>query len=48
MDLKSILEKFAQGQLTLDEAQKQLSIYSVEYVGNNLARLEKNVAIFFK
>jgi pyridinium-3,5-biscarboxylic acid mononucleotide synthase len=40
MDLKSILEKFAQGQLTLDEAQKQLSIYSIEYVGNNLARLD--------
>ena len=40
MDLKSILEKFAQGQLTLDEAQRQLSIYSIEYVGDNLARLD--------
>jgi pyridinium-3,5-biscarboxylic acid mononucleotide synthase len=40
MHLRTILEKFAQGQLSIDEAQRQISIYSIEYVGNNLAQLD--------
>ena len=40
MDLKAILNKFAQGHLSIDEVQKQISIHSIEYVKNNLAQLD--------
>jgi pyridinium-3,5-biscarboxylic acid mononucleotide synthase len=40
MDLKTILEKFATGELGLEEVQKQISIHSIEHVGNNLAKLD--------
>lgn len=40
MDLKTILEKFATGELALEEVQKQISIHSIEHVGNNLAKLD--------
>jgi NCAIR mutase (PurE)-related protein len=40
MDLKAILNKFAQGHLSIDEVQKQISIHSIEYVRNNLAQLD--------
>jgi len=36
MDLKTILEKFAKGELALEDVHKQISIHSIEYVGNNL------------
>jgi len=40
MDLKTILEKFAKGELALEEVHKQISIHSIEHVGNNLAKLD--------
>jgi NCAIR mutase (PurE)-related protein len=40
MDLKTILEKFAKGELALEDVHKQISIHSIELVGNNLAKLD--------
>ncbi|HYX56513.1 MAG TPA: nickel pincer cofactor biosynthesis protein LarB [Nitrososphaeraceae archaeon] len=40
MELKAILNKFAEGRLSIDEVQKQISIHSIEYVRNNLAQLD--------
>ena len=40
MDLKTILEKFAKGELALEEVHKQISIHSIEHVGDNLAKLD--------
>ena len=40
MDLKTILEKFAKGELALEDVHKQISIHSIEHVGNNLAKLD--------
>ncbi|HET7147872.1 MAG TPA: nickel pincer cofactor biosynthesis protein LarB [Candidatus Nitrosopolaris sp.] len=40
MDLKTILEKFAKGELALQDVYKQISIHSIEHVGNNLAKLD--------
>lgn len=40
MDLKTILEKFAKGELALEDVYKQISIHSIEHVGNNLAKLD--------
>jgi pyridinium-3,5-biscarboxylic acid mononucleotide synthase len=40
MELEGILNKFAQGHLSIDEVQKQISIHSIEFVRNNLAQLD--------
>jgi NCAIR mutase (PurE)-related protein len=40
MDLPTILTKFLQGQLTISAVQKELSIHSIERVGQNLANLD--------
>jgi NCAIR mutase (PurE)-related protein len=40
MDLRTIMEKFSEGSLTLDEVQRQLCIHSIEYSANNLAKLD--------
>jgi pyridinium-3,5-biscarboxylic acid mononucleotide synthase len=40
MDLKTILEKFAKGELALEEVHNQISIHSIEHVGDNLAKLD--------
>ena len=40
MDLRTILEKYAKGELSLNDVHNQISIHSVEYVGDNLARLD--------
>jgi len=40
MDLRTILEKYAKGELSLNDVCNQISIHSVEYVGDNLARLD--------
>jgi NCAIR mutase (PurE)-related protein len=40
MDLKTMLEKVAFGQMSVDEVQRQFSIHSIEYVRNNLAQLD--------
>ncbi|HEX7208550.1 MAG TPA: nickel pincer cofactor biosynthesis protein LarB, partial [Nitrososphaeraceae archaeon] len=40
MELEGILNKFAQGHLSIDEVQKQITIHSIEYVRNNLAQLD--------
>jgi pyridinium-3,5-biscarboxylic acid mononucleotide synthase len=40
MDLRTIMEKFSEGSLTLDEVQRQLCIHSIEYSADNLAKLD--------
>ena len=40
MELEGILNKFAQGHLSIDEVQKQITIHSIEYVKSNLAQLD--------
>jgi len=35
-----ILEKYAKGELSLNDVHSQISVHSVEYVGDNLARLD--------
>jgi NCAIR mutase (PurE)-related protein len=42
MDLRTLLEKFSEGQLTIDEVQKQITIGSIQQVNNNLAQLDFN------
>ena len=39
LDLRTILEKFARGAITVEEAQKAIAIYSVEHVGG-IAKLD--------
>ncbi|AIF84839.1 NCAIR mutase-like protein [Candidatus Nitrososphaera evergladensis SR1] len=39
MDLRTILEKFAKGAITAEEAQKEISIHAIEHV-DNIARLD--------
>ena len=34
------MENFAKGRLSIEEAQKYITIHSIEYVGNNLAKLD--------
>lgn len=40
MDLRTILEKFAKGAITFEEAQKAIAIHSVEHVGDGIAKLD--------
>lgn len=40
MDLRTILEKFAQGVMTAEEAQKEISLHAIEHVDNNIAQLD--------
>ena len=40
MNIRTILEKYSRGQLTIDEVQRHVSIYSIERVGANLAQLD--------
>lgn len=40
MDLRTIMEKFSEGNLTFDEVQRQLCIHSIEYSADNLAKLD--------
>jgi NCAIR mutase (PurE)-related protein len=40
MDLRTILEKFAKGAITVEEAQKAIAIHSVEHVGDGIAKLD--------
>jgi NCAIR mutase (PurE)-related protein len=39
-DLRTILEKFAKGAITFEEAQKAIAIHSVEHVGDGIAKLD--------
>jgi NCAIR mutase (PurE)-related protein len=39
LDLRTILEKFAKGAITAEEAQKEISIHAIEHV-DNIARLD--------
>lgn len=39
LDLRTILEKFAKGSITVDEAQKEISIHAIEHV-DNIAKLD--------
>ncbi|AIC15633.1 nickel pincer cofactor biosynthesis protein LarB [Nitrososphaera viennensis] len=39
MDLRTILEKFAKGAITAEEAQKEISIHAIEHV-DNIAKLD--------
>ena len=40
MDLLELLNKYMRGQITIDYLQKQISVNSIEEVGNNLAKLD--------
>src|SRR5690242_10890665 len=40
MDLGTILTQYLQGQLSISEVQKEISIHSIEQVGQNLANLD--------
>lgn len=40
MDLRTILEKFARGAMTVEEAQKEISIHAIEHVDGNVAQLD--------
>jgi NCAIR mutase (PurE)-related protein len=40
MNLREILLKLTEGEITIQQAQKEISIYSIEYVGNNLAQID--------
>lgn len=40
MNIRTILEKYSCGQLTIDEVQRHISIHSIERIGANLARLD--------
>lgn len=39
-DLRTILEKFAKGAITFEEAQKAIAIHSVEHVSDGIAKLD--------
>ena len=39
-DLRIILEKFARGAITVEEAQKAITVHSVEHVGDGIAKLD--------
>ena len=39
-DLRTILEKFARGAITVEEAQKAIALHSVEHVGDGIAKLD--------
>ena len=39
-DLRTILEKFARGAITVEEAQKAIAVHSVEHVGDGIAKLD--------
>jgi NCAIR mutase (PurE)-related protein len=39
LDLRTILEKFAKGAITAEEAQKEISIHSIEHI-DNIAKLD--------
>jgi NCAIR mutase (PurE)-related protein len=40
MNIRTILEKYSRGQLSIDEVQRHISIHSIERVGANLAQLD--------
>jgi pyridinium-3,5-biscarboxylic acid mononucleotide synthase len=40
MDLRTILEKFRNGQLSIEQVQKEISIHSIEFASENLAQLD--------
>jgi len=40
MNLREILLKLVHGEITIEQAQKEISIYSIEYVGDNLAQID--------
>lgn len=39
-DLRTILEKFARGAITVKEAQKAIAVHSIEHVGDGIAKLD--------
>jgi NCAIR mutase (PurE)-related protein len=40
MEIKKILEKLARGEITVATAEQELRLYSIEYVENNLAKID--------
>ena len=40
MNIRTLLEKYSRGQLSIDEVQRQISIDSIKLVSNNLAQLD--------
>jgi NCAIR mutase (PurE)-related protein len=42
MNLRSLLDRFSKGELSVDEVQRRISVHSVEQVANNVAQLDIN------
>lgn len=42
MNLRTLLERYSKGQLSIDELQQRISLHSVEKVANNVAKLDVN------
>ena len=40
MNIRTLLEKYSSGELSIDEVQRQISIDSIKLVGNNFAQLD--------
>lgn len=40
MDIRAILQEFANGRLSIDEVQKRISVHSIEFAAGNLAQLD--------
>ena len=40
MEIRKILEKLARGEMSVTAAEQELRIYSIEYVGKNLAKID--------
>src|SRR5919202_2579035 len=42
MNLRTLLERYSKGELSIDERQKRISLHSVEKVADNVAQLDLN------
>lgn len=40
MDIRAVLQEFANGRLSIDEVQKRISVHSIEFAAGNLAQLD--------
>lgn len=40
MNLRAILQKLISGDITIDQAQREISLYSIDYIGTNLAQID--------
>jgi NCAIR mutase (PurE)-related protein len=42
MDLRTLLDRYSKGELSIDELQRRISVHSIEQVANNVAQLDIN------